>query len=158
MKTKILITATLGFATLLGALAQSAVVTTGGNTTGNGSVSYSVGQTAFVPIASARGNIDPGVQHIYNITVVGLFDELRISLHAIAYPNPTSDFLSLRVDGMDTHNMRYSLVSLSGQALLADKLAGEFTSIDMSALQPDVYLLNVIDGKQTLKTFKIIKK
>ena len=157
-KTKFLITASLGFATLLGAQAQSAVVTSGGNTTGNGTVSYTVGQTVFAPITSAKGNIETGVQHAYQITVVGMADEMRISLRAIAYPNPTTDFLSLRVDGMNTRDMRYTVLSLGGQTLMSDKLAGEVTSIDMTALQPDVYLLQVTDGTQTLKTFKIVKK
>lgn len=158
MKTKILIVIALGIGAILSAFSQSAIVSAGGNATGNGMVSYSVGQTAFMPIKSSKGNVEPGVQHTYEITVVGMFDEMRISLRALAYPNPTSDFLQLQVDDMNIQDMQYTIYNLMGQPLFGDKITGKYTSIDMRELQPGIYILHVTDGIHTIKTLRIVKK
>ena len=54
------------------AQAQESVNSTGGNATGSGgTVAYSVGQVVYTANTGSSGNVEQGVQHAYEILVVG---------------------------------------------------------------------------------------
>ena len=137
---------------------QSATTAGGGEATGNGSVSYSVGQAVYVPVVGREGSVAAGVEQAYAITIKNGIDEKRIRLEADVYPNPTTDKLHLRIESMSTRHLEYSLIDLSGKTYIRDKVDGENTDIDMVRMQPGIYLLEVTDRKVPMKTFKIIKK
>lgn len=85
--------------TLSTALAQETVPASGGNITGSGgSVSYSVGQIVYTTHTGTSGSVTQGVQHPFEISVVSGIEETEdINLTCSAYPNPTTDFLQLKV-------------------------------------------------------------
>ena len=143
----------MAFVALIGAKAngQTAVVTAGGEA---GTVSYTVGQT-FVDVAvSDKGSVTPGVQQAYEITIIDGVDDRQVTLEAAVYPNPVTDRLVLRVDDTD---LRYSLTDANGRAIAADNIIDVQTSIEMSNLAQGVYFLRVDNGKNMVKTFKIVK-
>jgi opacity protein-like surface antigen len=80
--------------------AQTRVNATGGNASGSGgSASYSVGQVAYQTKTGSSGSVAEGVQQPYEISVVsGIEKAIGISLSVSAYPNPTTDFLQLKVE------------------------------------------------------------
>jgi hypothetical protein len=143
--------------------AQQAIPASGGNASGSGgSVSYSVGQVAYIANTGANGSVVQGVQQPYEIFVVtGLDDANGIKLKLSAYPNPATDFLTLKVDSSiqpNIQSMSYELFDLNGKLLENKKLTSNETGIDMKNLVPATYLLIVIDKNKEVKTFKIIKK
>ncbi len=143
----------MAFVALIGAKAnaQTAVATAGGEA---GTVSYTVGQT-FVDVAvSDKGSVTPGVQQAYEITIIDGVDDRQVTLEAAVYPNPVTDRLVLRVDDTD---LRYSLTDVNGRAIAADNIIDVQTSIEMSNLAQGVYFLRVDNGKNMVKTFKIVK-
>lgn len=143
----------MAFVALIGAKAnaQTAVATAGGEA---GTVSYTVGQT-FVDVAvSDKGSVTPGVQQAYEITIIDGVDDRQVTLEAAVYPNPVTDRLVLRVDDTD---LRYSLIDVNGRAIAADNIIDVQTSIEMSNLAQGVYFLRVDNGKNMVKTFKIVK-
>ncbi|MBR5643742.1 MAG: T9SS type A sorting domain-containing protein [Salinivirgaceae bacterium] len=143
----------MAFVALIGAKAnaQTAVATAGGEA---GTVSYTVGQT-FVDVAvSDKGSVTPGVQQAYEITIIDGVDDRQVTLEAAVYPNPVTDRLVLRVDDTD---LRYSLTDANGRAIAADNIIDVQTSIEMSNLAQGVYFLRVDNGKNMVKTFKIVK-
>ncbi|MEJ5266144.1 MAG: hypothetical protein WHT29_12590, partial [Bacteroidales bacterium] len=85
---------------LTGLQAQESVNATGGNAFGSGgSVSYSVGQVVYTTNSGTNGSVAQGVQQPYEISVVtGLEEAKGINLSVSAYPNPTTDYLTLRID------------------------------------------------------------
>lgn len=143
----------MAFVALIGAKAdaQTAVATAGGEA---GTVSYTVGQT-FVDVAvSDKGSLTPGVQQAYEITIIDGVDDRQVTLEAAVYPNPVTDRLVLRVDDTD---LRYSLTDVNGRAIAADNIIDVQTSIEMGNLAHGVYFLRVDNGKNMVKTFKIVK-
>jgi len=145
---------------LTGLQAQTAVPATGSNASGSGgTVSYSVGQVVCTTnTGGSNGSVAQGVQQPFEISVVtGLEEAKGINLSVSAYPNPTTDFLNLKVENYDNTNLSYQLFDISGKLLETKKLVGNQTNIVMSNLVPAIYFVKVTDGSKEVKTFKIIK-
>ena len=147
---------------LTGLQAQESVNATGGDASGSGgSVSYSVGQVVYTTNIGANGSVAQGVQQPYEISVVtGLEEAKGINLSVSAYPNPTTDYLTLRIDASTTlsiQSMSYQLYDMNGKLLQSEKITGNQTSIVMSNLVPANYFVKVTQGNKEVKTFKIIK-
>lgn len=144
---------------LTGLQAQEATLTTGGEASGSGgTVSYSVGQVVYFTNTGTTGSVAQGVQQPYEISVVtGIPEAKDISLSVSAYPNPTSDYLNLKVENYDNKNLSYQLFDINGKLLESKKIESNKTSIVMSNFVPATYFLKVTEGNKEVKTFKIIK-
>ena len=134
--------------------AQSAIVAAGGEA---GTVSFTVGQPFVEVAASNAGSVTPGVQQTYEIAIVDGIENTQVTLTAEVYPNPVADRLTLRVDGIETANLRYTLTDNNGRTLATDEIGGAQTAIEMNHLTQGVYFLHVTNSENPLKTFKIIK-
>jgi len=129
--------------------AQSDFVVSGGNSTGSaGSISFTIGQVFYTD--------GTGVQQPYEIYVVTGVENETINLSFSAYPNPTTDYLTLKVDNY-TEKLDYQLFDVRGQLVETKKLEGTETTINVSNLVNAIYILRVTDNGKLLKTFKIIK-
>lgn len=144
---------------LTGLQAQESVNATGGNASGSGgSASYSVGQVAYQTHTGTNGSVAEGVQQPYEISVViGLEEAKGISLTVTAYPNPTTDYITLEVKEFELSNLHFQLYDMNGKLLQSEKITGNQTSIVMSNLVPATYFVKVIQGNKEVKMFKIIK-
>ena len=144
---------------LTGLQAQESVNATGGNASGSGgSASYSVGQVVYTTNTGTSGSVAQGVQQTYEISVVtGLEEAKGINLSVSAYPNPTTDYLTLEVKEFELSNLHFQLYDLNGKLLQNEKITGNQTSIVMSNLVPATYFVKVVQGNKEIKTFKIIK-
>ncbi len=99
-----------------------------------------------------------GVQQAFEISVVtGLEQAKGINLSVSAYPNPTTDYLTLSIGEFDISNLSYQLYDMNGKLLQNAKITGNQTSIVMSNFVPANYFVKVIQGNKEVKTFKIIK-
>ncbi len=159
----VLILLTFAFS-LSTATAQESVNATGGDASGSGgSASYTVGQLVYQTHTGTSGSVMGGVQQPYEITVVtGLEDAKGINLSVSAYPNPTTDYLELKVESKKLKGLIYQLYDLNGKLLQSEKIISNQTSIVMSNLVPATYFVKVIVktqgfASQEVKTFKIIK-
>ena len=66
-----------------------------------------------------------------------------------AYPNPTNEYLILKVDNHYNNNVFYQLFDLNGKLLKNRKVTEPETIIQMGSLKPAVYSLVVYDfGKE----------
>ena len=148
----------LGFG-LTGLQAQVSLNTRGGNASGDGgSVSYSVGQVLYTTNTGTNGTVNQGVQQPYEISVVTAIEEVKcISLSVTAYPNPTTDFLTLSINEFDISNLSYQMYDIQGKLLQNKKITDSKTNIVTSNLFPAMYFVKVIHGNIEIKTFKIIK-
>ncbi|MBN2778609.1 MAG: T9SS type A sorting domain-containing protein [Bacteroidales bacterium] len=144
---------------LTGLQAQESVNGTGGNASGSGgSVSYSVGQVGYQTHSGTSGSIAEGIQQPYEISVASELEEAKgINLSVSAYPNPTTDFLNLKVENFDNTNLSYQLFDINGKLFESKKITGDQTSIVMSNLVSATYFVKVTESNKEVKTFKIIK-
>jgi len=137
--------------------AQVAVAAAGGNAAGSGGVAgYTVGQVAYTAYTSTAGSVAQGVQQAFDFSTLGIENNL-INLALIAFPNPTTNTLTLKVKDYSLDNMYYQLYDLQGRLLIQNKLTHLTTNIPTEYLAPAVYFMKVIKENKLLKTFKIIK-
>lgn len=144
--------------------AQETIPASGGNATGaGGSVSYTVGQVVYTTNVGADGSVAQGVQQPYEISVVTGVDQFKnVTLTCRAYPNPTTNFLTLEIVGEMPELFSASLYDLNGKLLQSLKVTGPETTIPMETYAPATYFLK-IEAKtnstsNNLKTFKIIER
>jgi len=147
---------------LTGLQAQENLNTSGGNATGNGgSASYSVGQVVYTTSTGTTGSIAHGVQQAFEISVVvGLEEANSIQLSASAYPNPSTDYLTLEVlevKDFKPSTLSFQLYDMQGKLLQSQQLKDSQTRLNMSKLEPAIYFIKVRERNREVKTFKIIK-
>ena len=137
--------------------AQIAIPASGGNATGNGTVSYSIGQVVYT-VNTNLGSVAQGVQQPYEISVITAIEDAKdISLVFSIYPNPTTDFLKLKVMNYDMENLSYWLYGVNGNLIETRKISAGETQISMTNQLSGSFFLKITEGNKEVKTFKIIK-
>ena len=136
--------------------AQETVTTSGGDATGTGgTASYSVGQVIYTTATGTNGSIAQGVQQPYEIAVTTGVNKTTINLELSVYPNPTTDYLTLKVE--DNTELNYQIYDNHGKVIANKKVTATTSTINLESLPKATYFLNVVNNSQVLKTFKIIK-
>tara|TARA_B110000037_G_C16889237_1_gene411449 strand:- start:56 stop:532 length:477 start_codon:yes stop_codon:yes gene_type:complete len=139
-----------------GLQAQESPTAAGSEATGTGgTASYSVGQVVYTTATGTNGSVAQGVQQPYEISTTVGINETSINLELSVYPNPTTDYLTLKVD--DNSNLNYQVYDLQGKVIENKKVTANNTTISMEALPKAIYFLNVTKNNRIVKTFKIIK-
>jgi hypothetical protein len=139
-----------------GLYAQESPTTAGGEATGTGgTASYSVGQVVYTTAIGTNGSLAQGVQQPYEISTTVGIKETAITLELSVYPNPTTDYLTLKVE--DNTELNYQLYDLQGKVIENKKVSSTTTSINVENLSKAIYFLNVTKNNRIVKTFKIIK-
>ncbi len=138
---------------------QSNSVSSGGTATGsNGSSTYTVGQVFYTTVTGSNGSVGQGVQQPYEITTLGNNNFPEIILQLKVSPNPTTSWVTLSIGDLDFDSVSFRLFDMQGRLISSQRIENIETRIDMEALPSAVYFLNVMDGAQVKKSFKIIKK
>ena len=160
MKKQVLHYVTASFLLLLSfsVTGQESITASGQNATGTGgSVSYSVGQLVYTTNSStSNGSVAQGVQQPYEISVLGI-ENPAIQLLMTISPNPTTDFVTLKIDNYEFDSLTYQLYDLTEKQFLTGQATATETQISTGHLPSAIYFLKVTDKDKTLKTFKILK-
>ncbi len=142
---------------VMGLSAQSVIVPFGGDATDGGfTVSYTVGQVAVQANSDGSTTIYEGVQQPYEIQIIGIDNYPGITLNAVVFPNPTIGNVQLTINDEQLEG-EVKVFDMNGKFLFVKKIEGENTEIPMSDLSAGAYFVNVCQGQQVLKTFKVIK-
>lgn len=137
--------------------AQEAVVASGGNATGDGSVSYSIGQLVFASETTDGGSVSQGVQHPIDVYTLDNTNPTPLTLSTKVYPNPTSDVLVLVFSDHDDINCGYELYDVTGKRVAQGQTAVLQTQISLKNLMAGTYTLRVHQNNQLIQSFRIIK-
>ena len=146
----------IGFLNLV---AQETIPATGGDASGSGgSTSYTVGQIVYTTNSGSNGSVAQGVQQPFEIQIVLGVEEETIQLELVVYPNPTTDFLNLKIQNFGDNQISYQLYDMLGKQLRQDKISVKTTRINVQQLPIATYFLRVVDSNKPIKIFRIIKK
>jgi photosystem II stability/assembly factor-like uncharacterized protein len=103
-------------------------------------VTFAVGDSGYVVVNTDLASLGLNDKdYFYPITI---------------YPNPTSDFIA--IENEFNKNVVYNLVNLNGQVVIADIVATNGVTVDISQLETGIYYLKPMD-KQFNTTHKIVK-
>jgi hypothetical protein len=109
----------------------------------------------YTTATGTNGSVAQGVQQPYEISTTVGINETSINLGLSVYPNPTTNYLTLKVD--DNSNLNYQVYDLQGKVIENKKVTANSTTISMEALPKAIYFLNVTKNNRIVKTFKIMK-
>ena len=145
---------------------QEALPVSGGEATGSGgSGSYTVGQVFYkthtaAPVSPLQilSSVSQGVQHPFEFQTLSNAALTTVNLTAVTYPNPTKDFIILKITDSALNNLRYTLFDVNGKAIASGSITESSTQIQLKHLSIGAYILKVSQQNQSLKTFKILKQ
>jgi hypothetical protein len=141
------------------AQSQEAIPVSGGEAVGSGgSANYTVGQVFYTTYTTTAGAVSQGVQHPFEFQTLSNAALTTVKLTAVTYPNPTKDFIILKITDTALHNLRYTLFDLNGKSIVSDAITASSTAIQMKHLAIGAYVLKVIQKNKSLKSFKILKQ
>ena len=130
---------------------------TGGDASGSGgSVAYSVGQIVYTTSTGTTGSVAQGVEQAYEIYSVGI-KETTLNISLSVFPNPTSDFLTLKVEDYNNETLNFDLLDEQGKLILSEQITNQETQVAMSTLARGSYFINIVQTNKQIQTFKIIK-
>ena len=130
---------------------------TGGDATGSGgTVAFSVGQIVYTTNTGTTGYVAQGVEQAYEIYSVGI-KETALNISLSVFPNPTSDFLTLKVEDYNNEALSYNLLDEQGKLVLNEQIITQDTQVAMSTLARGSYFINIVQANKKIQTFKIIK-
>jgi hypothetical protein len=139
-----------------GLQAQETSAVSGGEAAGvGGTSSYTVGQTVYTGASGIGGSLSQGVQQSYDVSIIAGVEITSINLEVNAYPNPTINNLTVKVE--DANDLSYQFYDLKGSLVLSETVISNVTLINLEGQSSAVYFLKVLKNNQELKTFKIIK-
>ncbi len=124
---------------------------------GNGSVSYSIGQTAYF-YKGAGNQVLEGVQQPYEITTLSTREKVTSDLKDILlYPNPFKDYLYLDFTTNNFKGAEYQLFDAQGKLIRKDVILQPKSELNFSDIPSAMYIIKINQHGENLKTFKIIK-
>lgn len=137
-------------------MAQDNFASAGGDVSNsNGSEAFSIGLVVYTEIKGPGGSANQGIQHAFEIYQIGITEQTTDQLLKV-FPNPTSDQVMISTNKND--NKSYILYNALGAVVAKQNLQSPNTLIEMSTLEPGIYILTILEANTTLKTYKIIKK
>lgn len=159
MKNKLLIRLLILSIVPIGLLkAQKTIAATGTTATGSGgSSTYTVGQIDYQQ-KGVNAQVIEGVQHTYEILTLAVEDLINKEKNILVYPNPVKDFLFIDFNKEKYQDSNYLLFDAQGKLIKKGHLTQQKSELDFSLLPASVYLIQIFQNDQNIKTFKIIKK
>jgi hypothetical protein len=138
---------------------QEAVSASGGEATGSGGTSsYTVGQLLYSTNTGSNVSIIQGVQQSIELLTLSNLELTALTLSAVTYPNPTSDYIVLALRNSQLTDLSYVICDLQGRIVRKGSVQQQDTTIAMQTLAIGAYILKVNQDNHALKSFKIIKK
>lgn len=139
--------------------AQSAILATGMDASdGSGSVSYSIGQGAYL-YKGAANEVLEGVQQPYEIVTLTTREAVTSDLKDILlYPNPFKDYLYLDFTTNNFKGAEYQLFDAQGKLIRKNVISQSKSELNFSDIPSAMYIIKINQHGENLKTFKIIKK
>lgn len=140
-----------------GTVQAQEIITTGGDyqSSSSGSLTWTIGEPVSETFSGNGKYLTQGFeQPAYLIVSV---KELPENCEISVFPNPTSDFLQLKIGDYKVENMQYQLYDMNGKLLLQKNIESTETGIPFAEFMPSAYFLKIIKERKKIKVFKIIK-
>jgi hypothetical protein len=91
------------------------------------------------------------------LVLTGIEEAKGINIEFSVFPNPTSEFLILKIQNNKLEKLNYQLYDIDGRLLKDGEIMGIETVLQTGDLPPAAYYLQISDNQKEVKTYKIIK-
>ncbi len=142
----------------IAASAQQGTMATGGDAANaNGSVSYSIGQVAYSPLASPQGTANQGVQQPYEWLVLSAPDMEAVPC-ATLLPNPTNAGITIQLSDPLDVALHYTLLDAAGRVVRGARVTTTQFMVPMEDLRSATYTIVLTNEQKAVATFRVIKQ
>ena len=140
--------------------AQQTVPVSGGNINGSGGNGvFTVGQMNYGSITDKNNVlVVKGIQQPIEINQpISVDPSFNTAIKCSVSPNPTSDFVYLKIDDTKFKEYYFELIDLNGKPLISNPITENSTEIDLREFISANYLIKIMHQNKIITTFKIFK-
>jgi hypothetical protein len=123
----------------------------------NGSISSTVGELVIDTKTAGSTTITQGF-HQTKLTVTAIQELKGLDFSITAFPNPTNDFVTIKIEDGKPSKMTYSLFDSNGKSIQNGTLIDNEAEISFISLNPATYILKIMKNGKEIKTLKIVKQ
>ena len=120
-----------------------------------GSISWSLGEVATQTLKAGDYIITQGFQQS-KLTLTSVFERPGYISLVKAYPNPTSDFIYLEVDG-EVNDLNYAVYDMNGKLLASGQFEENPTRVSFANFGSGLYFVRITKGNLEVKTLRVVK-
>jgi len=160
MKLLLSIINTIGFLLIVftGANAQQVISSTGGTgTNANGTLTYTLGEMVIDTKTIGSTIITQGF-HQTKLTVTSVKELQNLSFTITAFPNPTNDFVTVKLENGKPQKISFILYDANGKALQNGNIVNYEVELSFISFNPGTYFLKIVKGSEEIKIVKIVKQ
>ncbi len=139
-------------------LSQKVLSTSGGTGGFEGyAVNWSIGEVVTETFSIGGVTVNQGFNQysetIKNVSTIKGYETINVK----AYPNPTTNFINIRISDIEINGLLYKITTLEGRIIMQGYLYNEETIIDFVNLSPTIYLLTILNNGIVVRSFRIVK-
>ena len=136
-----------------------------GATSNGNSLSYSMGELMVETASNYNQNLTQGFQQNSFKAIVGIIEVKDVTINVEAYPNPTTEFLNIKISGKNTtlsaKEYDLTLYDMLGKEVQLDKnwIDDQTIRLDLKQIPTGMYMVNFREIKSTkiISNFKVTK-
>jgi len=134
------------------------VISSSGETGQNssGTISYTLGEMVIATQTNGINTITQGF-HQTQLIVTAIQEHSDPGFSITAFPNPTNDFVILKIEKGESRNIEFIVFDALGKTLLKEKLTDSEQKVTFKLLNAGNYFIKVLKNKIEVKIFKIVK-
>lgn len=117
---------------------------------------WSIGELVTETYTGAQNTLTQGF-HQGTYIVTSIDENPLLDFSIVAFPNPTSDFISLKVESSKVESLQFTITDISGKILQNGNFTNEPEQINFSSYAAGTYIVTISQNNQILKSFQIIK-
>lgn len=91
------------------------------------------------------------------LEILGI-ENLTPSIKISIFPNPTSAFINIKLDGENYGEMEYTILNSTGKELNNERIKSSTERIDFTDYSTGIYIVNIEDHDSLIRTIKVMKK
>lgn len=138
--------------------AQQVVASSGGTgQSTSGTITYTLGELVIDTYNGTDKKLTQGFQQ--SRLVITAINEIKgLSYTVNAFPNPTTDFIKIRLEKDFPESLSYLMLDMNGKVISSGKIANGETDISFEAVSPGTYFIKFIQDQKEIKTMKVVKQ
>lgn len=96
--------------------------------------------------------------HQTKLIVTSIGEIANIAISVTAYPNPTNDIVFLKVETTNYKGFEYIVYNTTGSVNIQKNISSSIEQIDFRNLTSGAFILQILQNKKLIETFKIINQ
>lgn len=122
-----------------------------------GSLDWTIGEPVTSTVTDGTSTLTQGFQQP-TLLIATAQTDLNELTQLVVYPNPTADYVTLKLNKYDNNQYTYKVHDISGKIVLEGKASTNNANVSFHGLASGQYTLSLIDNQLKSQNISIIKQ